>query len=249
MNKANVHNGHRTRLKQKFNKHGIAVFEEHQLLELLLTYCIPRKDTNEIAHNLISTFGSVKGVLSANIDFLKRIQGVGDNSATFLSLIGSVCNKYSSFMSKPLRLNCSRDGTVYCINFMQNKTVEELYMICLDSNFTVVNNVKISSGDLHTAQISIRDILSVALSNNATTVLFTHNHPNLNAQPSVFDNDFTFHVLQQMHVCGIDVSDHVIVGKDSFYSYKNSGKLDEYKAQLNNMNNSNISYLKSKNTD
>ena len=86
-NDKNLHSGHRERLRDKF-KNGKESFKEHELLELLLSYSIPRKDTNALAHSLINEFGSLKNVLNADAELLSSVKGVGDNSACFLSLVG-----------------------------------------------------------------------------------------------------------------------------------------------------------------
>ena len=85
-----IHNGHRQRLKDRFRKEGLDHFDEHQVLELLLFYCIPRQDTNPLAHRLMNTFGSVREVLNADRDVLLRVEGMTENAATLLSLVGDL---------------------------------------------------------------------------------------------------------------------------------------------------------------
>jgi len=85
--KMSIHDGHRQRMKSRFQKNGLSDFNEHEVLELLLFYCIPRRDTNEIAHNLIARFGSLAKVLDAPLNHLQEVEGMGENAANFLSLI------------------------------------------------------------------------------------------------------------------------------------------------------------------
>jgi len=82
-----VHEGHRKRLKERFLREGLDSFEQHQVLELLLFFSIPRKDTNELAHTLLNRYGSLSGVFEADPKDLATTPGIGENSAILLSLI------------------------------------------------------------------------------------------------------------------------------------------------------------------
>ena len=89
--KQNLHAGHRQRLKKRFDAVGLKGFEEHTLLELLLFYAIPQKDTNALAHELIRRFGSLDGVLQASMAQLMQVNGVGENAARMLKVVAAVC--------------------------------------------------------------------------------------------------------------------------------------------------------------
>ena len=85
-----IHDGHREKKRQQFLQHGLDSFAEHEVLELLLFYAIPRKDTNPIAHALMDRFGSLDAVLSAPVEELCRVKGVGESAAALLKLIPQV---------------------------------------------------------------------------------------------------------------------------------------------------------------
>ena len=91
-----IHKGHRERLRRRFLNEGLSSFEAHNILELLLFYCIPQRDTNPLAHQLIQRFGSVSGVLEADVEQLKEIEYIGENAAILLRLVGEICQSYES---------------------------------------------------------------------------------------------------------------------------------------------------------
>ena len=231
-NKSKLHKGHRNRLRERFLKQGLENFQPHEIIELLLTYSIPRKDTNETAHNLIQTFGSFRSVLDSKPAFLKQVDGVGESSAVFLSMIGQICELYYSNNFKQTDLSNKRDIIDFCVNFMRTKKVEEVYMLCLDTSSTILNCVRLATGNPETAVVERRTPIEIAIQNKASQIVLTHNHPNRSADPSFNDDDFTQDIIQQMLSCGIDVIDHIIVGKDSFFSYQSYGFIDKMKMKV-----------------
>lgn len=214
-----IHAGHRERLRTRFLSEGLDSFNEINALELLLFYCVPRKDTNELAHRLIHYFGSYVSVLSASYDELKKVDGVSDNIATYLTLQGAAVRYYL--------LNRKQDGVVLktmqeCGRFLQpyfvGKQNETVFLLCLDAKCKVLCCREVSEGSVNAASVSMRKIVDAAISSNATTVVLAHNHPSGLAVPSQDDIITTQHVAKALEAVDVILADHLVMADDEFVS-------------------------------
>ena len=231
----NMHSGHRARLRNMIKNGDMSKLQDYQLLEFLLTFSIPRKDTNELAHRLVKQFGSLVGVLEADPEFLMKVDGIGENSAIFLSTIPKICNEYKIRRQiKKVSLKNSLQMLSFCINVLEQKPIEEIYLIMLDSHYCVQNYLRIASGTVDKAYSNTREITQIALKNNAHYVLVAHNHPNGKPEPSYMDDKFTKTVTMALTLNGVNMIDHFIIGSDnSYYSYRDKGLIDEYVDEIN----------------
>ena len=214
-----IHAGHRERLRTRFLAEGLDSFNEINALELLLFYCVPRKDTNELAHRLIHYFGSYVSVLNASYDELKKVDGVSDNIATYLTLQGAAVRYYL--------LNRKQDGVVLktmqeCGRFLQpyfvGKQNETVFLLCLDAKCKVLCCREVSEGSVNAASVSMRKIVDAAISSNATTVVLAHNHPSGLAVPSQDDIITTQHVAKALEAVDVILADHLVMADDEFVS-------------------------------
>ena len=214
-----IHAGHRERLRARFLAEGLDSFNEINALELLLFYCVPRKDTNELAHRLIHYFGSYVSVLNASYDELKKVDGVSDNIATYLTLQGAAVRYYL--------LNRKQDGVVLktmqeCGRFLQpyfvGKQNETVFLLCLDAKCKVLCCREVSEGSVNAASVSMRKIVDAAISSNATTVVLAHNHPSGLAVPSQDDIITTQHVAKALEAVDVILADHLVMADDEFVS-------------------------------
>ena len=129
-----IHDGHRQRLKERFRAEGLDHFEEHQVLELLLFYCIPRQDTNPIAHALLERFGSLSQVLEAPAEELEKVPGIGSNAATFLALTTAVGRYYLVNRSmQTVILSSIEQCGQYLVPFFYGRRNEAVDLLCLDA--------------------------------------------------------------------------------------------------------------------
>ncbi len=214
-----MHEGHRQRVLDRFIKEGLGNFEDHQVLELLLFYSIPRKDTNETAHRLLKEFGSISNVLEADVRELMKIEGIGKNTAVFLNLIFGTFKKYrlDSMKQRP-RIVTIDDAGKFATGLFLGIQMEKVYIICLDLRSKVINTVCISEGTIDETPFYPRKIVAEALKNNAAKVIMAHNHPGGSPKPSVKDLETTTMALDLLKKIDIDLIDHIIVGKDTFLS-------------------------------
>ena len=142
----NPHENHRARLRETFRKAGVEGLPDHNLLELLLFYSIPRKDTNELAHKLLTAFGSLNGVFDASYEQLMEVEGIGESSALLISIIPAVCRRYvEGTVSGKINLSERDAASDYIIKkYYGNNKVEVFYMLCLDSVGNLINCCKLS---------------------------------------------------------------------------------------------------------
>ena len=215
-----VHSGHRKRLKERFIREGIDFFEEHQILELLLFYGIPRKDTNEIAHGLIKEFKDLSGVLDAKIEDLEKVDGVGENAAILLSLMAPLSRRYQGCKFKAKQqLNSSQKAGEYAMHLFTDVRYECFYLICLNNQNQVRHAAKTFEGTINEAAIYPRLVVETALKHQASSVILAHNHPGGSIKPSQGDIQVTKRIKEALGAIDINVVDHIIVGDNRYFSF------------------------------
>lgn len=218
-NKTNPHQNHRFRVRETFRKAGVEGMPDHNLLELILFYSIPRKDTNEIAHRLIDTFGSLKRVFDAPYERLLEVEGVGESSALLISMIPAICRRYiEAGEAKKINLSEPDDVKKYIISKYYGYSNEIFFMLCLDALGNLINCCKIGEGTAESVLIDKRTVLETAFRNNADTVIFAHNHPGGVAAPSKEDIVMTDEFNALFRGVGIRLADHFIIGGDDIMS-------------------------------
>lgn len=220
-----IHNGHRQRLKDRFLREGLDGFEEHNVLELMLFYCIPRKDTNPIAHELLNRFGSLAKVFDAPVEELVKVPGLGMNAALFLSMQTALTRRYLMSKEQDIEIlmtieDCGR----YLIPRFFGRPVETVFLLCLDAKCKVLSCKEVGEGSVNYTHVPIQRIVKTALSANATTVILAHNHPSGMAVPSVEDEQTTYSVAKALAAVEIILMDHLIISDGDFVSLAQSGK-------------------------
>jgi len=219
-----VHKGHRDRLKQRFLAEGLDSFTDIQVLELLLFYAIPVKDTNPIAHALLDRFGSLSQVLEADVEELKRVPGIKDHAATLLALVIDLCRYYQVNCAQKTEILATLDA---CANYLVprffGRTRETVFLLCLDAKCKVLCCKELGEGSVNTASISVRKVVETALSANATTVVLAHNHPSGIAVPSNEDVQTTGRIAAALQAVEIYLADHIVVADGDYVSMVQSG--------------------------
>ena len=227
----NIHSGHRARLRNNLVSNRWENFDEHQILEYILSIVIPRKDTNPIAHELINSFGSLANVLDASVDDLKTVKGIGDVAATFLSSIPSIFKHYkmSKLIKKPELSSPSRIFEYYGSVF-NHMASEEFHILCLDQQNMLIVKKVLAMGSNNEVAFSLKSITETAVRSKASAVVLVHNHPNGDTTPSPEDIEMTKQIYFNLIFNRILVLDHIIVGKNDneYYSFKNAGLIDQF---------------------
>ncbi len=215
-----IHDGHRERLKKRFVKQGLDSFAEHEALELLLFFALPRKDVNPLAHELLSRFGSLKNVFDADPADLARIKGVGENTAMLIKLQSELARKYwIADLEAGTNLSSIASAIEYAEHLFRGKTKEEFYVICLDAHFRVKHTDRLSRGSATEAPVYIRHITEIVVRTGAENIIIAHNHPGGSATPSDRDLKITQQILAAMEAISVSMLDHVIIGSNDSFSF------------------------------
>ncbi len=219
-----IHEGHRQRIKNRFRKEGLDHFEDIHVLELLLCYCVPRKDTNPLAHALLEHFGSLVQVLEASTDELEKVEGVGENISTFLTLTTAVCRYYQVKRAENISIlrSVSQCGE-YMLPFFYGRRNETVFLLCLDAKCKVLCCKEVGEGSINSAGVPVRRIVEMAMGSGATSVVLAHNHPSGLAIPSEEDVATTWKIARALHTVEIALADHLIVADSDFVSLADSG--------------------------
>ena len=221
------HSGHRERMRQRFERDsGMDSFAPHEALELLLTYAIPRKDTNPIAHHLIERFGSLHAVLEAPADELMAVPEIGQRAAQLISMMLPLFRLYENDRLKArVKLDSFRLLRDYCSALYHGVTVEKFYLLSLDSRLKLIDARVIAEGTLDEVPVYPREIIATLLRLNAAGAVISHNHPGQTSAPSDADTRLTHRLRRVLDEIGITLHDHVIVGTDGTYSFAQAGTL------------------------
>ena len=215
--------GHRQRVKDRFRKEGLDEFDEVHVLELLLFYAVPRVDTKPLARSLLDRFGSLALVLEASHEELVSVPGVGENIATYLTLITAAGRYYQKCRSeRPVILDSTAQYGSYLVDLFYGKRNETVYVLCLDAKCKVLCCRKLGEGDANSANVPVRRAVEIALNVNATTVILAHNHPSGVAIPSSEDVAATERLASALGAMDILLADHIIVADNDFVSMTQS---------------------------
>lgn len=212
-----IHDGHRGRLKERYIKEGGEHFAAHNLLELLLFYAIPRKDTNETAHLLLQRFGDVYGVLTAPVEELCKVKGVSESTAALIRLTGELGGRfYRDETASLLRFYTFDDMGKFLVRQYKGVRDERVMGLFLTSKGMLLKKAVICNGNVSSVNLHPRDIVATALGCNAAAVVIAHNHPGGRAFPSSEDLSATAAIYSALNVNGLELVDHYIVAGSSY---------------------------------
>ena len=232
--KNNIHKDHRSRLKSQFVENGVDTLTDIQKLELLLFYAIPQKDTNPIAHALISTFGSLTNVFLADYSSLLKVPGVKENTATLIRFVGAMLNYCERSKTDELVIDASAKAKDFATSYHKNVPVEQFYVYCLTASNKVQKAVLINSGTASSVDVQIRDITQAAIEYKCDRIIVSHNHPNGKAAMSDQDCRFTYSLMCSCLLNNIELLDHIIVGKDKAISLLEHGVIENLRERAAN---------------
>jgi DNA repair protein RadC len=208
--------GHRHRLRERFMDGKIA---EYELLELLLSYAILRRDVKPIAKSLMAEFGNIHKILTAGVSELCQVEGISNNTAVFLRAIYEVILlDFKQRMSDQPLLNDSKQLVEYCRFLLMGKTTEEFHVLYLDSVRRLIRDDRHAQGTINQVTIYPREILKQSLDSNAKYVVLVHNHPDGNQFFSEADIKLTYDLKTILSAAEIDIIDHLLVVGGSVFS-------------------------------
>lgn len=224
------HSGHRARMKKKFIERGASYFEPHEILEMLLFYAIPQRNTNDIAKNLIDHFGSLSAVFDASIEALNDV-GVTEHQAVLLKLIPEITRRYLDDKRENYDKSVNPDyiPAYFADMFIGREKTESAMLILLNKKGNMVYSGMVFQGDFNYVHIPVRDIISLAIKYSASIAYLAHNHPSGIATPSREDIKATRKLKDALDKIGVYLVDHIIFGEDDYVSLNEVGLMTENK--------------------
>lgn len=221
----NIHANHRQRMRDRFKATGFDGFQPHEILEMLLFYSCPRIDTNGLGHELIARFKTLKGVLEADIDELKRVDGIGENSAVLIKLVQQMGIIYiNEDTASKSRTFASPEKLRELFQFQFLGEFEECLMVaCFGKKLNLLGCERVANGGVSAVGVDIRKVAEAAIRYNSDIIALAHNHPTGTAIASAEDVRATKAVIGALEPLGIHVVDHIIVAENCTMSMRDSG--------------------------
>jgi DNA repair protein RadC len=220
--------GHHKRLRERFIKSGLDGFHDYEVLELLLTYVFPNRDTKPIAKDLLVKFKTLAGVFSADPQELQEIKWVGERTAVYLRLLNDTLGFVFEDRARKEEIQFTK--TVQLFEYFKanigNKKNEVMRVVYLNSQNRRIHAENLSEGTVAEAVAFPRKIVEGALKYRAISVIIAHNHPGGIAEPSDNDDKITEQIKNALQTVNINLQDHMIIAGDEYFSYRQTGYLE-----------------------
>ncbi len=217
--KANIHDNHRKRMRESFFEHGFDGMDDHEILEMVLYYALPRRNTNEIAHSLINHFGSFSEVLEADKSELVTVPYITDNAVFLLKMILPMYKRYRQSASER---NRKFESTEQIAEYLMSKFVDTnnecVYAMFFDTEMNLIKCSKLNEGDISSSMFDFRKLVKAVLETKATSVIISHNHPHGITLPSREDVAVTESAYYLLRTLKVNLLDHIIVSQTAYSS-------------------------------
>lgn len=227
---AHKNEGHRRRLREKFLDAGLSGFHDYEVIELLLTLGTPRKDCKDAAKEALKKFKTLQGVFEASARELCEIRGIGPKNLFGIKLIRAVADRYlrKKIINKD-PINSSRELFEYLVHALRDKNKEVFKALYLDAKNRIIAVETLFEGTLTSSAVYPREVVQAALENRAAAMIFAHNHPSGDLEPSREDVAITRKLVFACRMMGIAVHEHLIIGNSGYFSFADQG----YIARMN----------------
>jgi DNA repair protein RadC len=225
--------GHRKRLRERFTQSGLAGFLDYEIVELLLTLGTPRRDCKTQAKEAINKFKTLRGVLEAPPEELRKIKGITAHNVFVIKFMQEIAREFlkKQVLDQPY-CRSSKEVFDYLYHSMRDLKKEVFKVMFLDSQNRVREIEDLFEGTLNASAIYPREIIQGAVKHNAAALIFAHNHPAGNPQPSDNDKQITQDLVFAGNIMQIKVLDHIIIGDNSYFSFADAGLIDEYNSDF-----------------
>lgn len=225
--------GHRGRLREKFLDHGLEKLTDEEIIELLLTLGTPRRDCKQAAREALSRFSGLAGVLEASVGELQQVPGIGPKNALGLKLIHEVARKFlrERLVGREF-LTSSQEVYDYLLHSLRDLKKEVFKVIFLNGRNEVIEVKTLFEGSLTSSAVYPREVIKSALEHHAAALVFAHNHPSGDPAPSTQDFTITRELLVAARLMGIKVLDHLVIGRNRYYSFADQGHIRAWEGEL-----------------
>ena len=225
--------GHRKRLRQRFTQSGLTAFLDYEIVELLLTLGTPRQDCKPQAKEAIKKFKTLRGIMEAPPEELRKIKGITAHNTFVIQFMQEIARQFlkEQVLDKPY-CRSSREVFDYLYHSMRDLKKEVFKVMFLDCQNRVVEIEDLFEGTLNTSAIYPREIIQGAVKHNSAALIFVHNHPAGNPQPSDNDKQITQDLVFAGNIMQIKVLDHIIIGENRYFSFADAGLIDGYNSDF-----------------
>ena len=221
--------GHRQRLRDRFLRAGLDGFHDYEVIELLLTIGTPRKDCKDTAKRVLSQFKTLQGALEASADELLQVEGIGPKNVFGIKLIKAAADRYlETNLIQQDPISNSRALFDFLKHTLRDKQREVFQTIFLNAKNRVIAAETLAEGSLTASSVYPREVVQAALRHHAAALIFAHNHPSGDPQPSEEDIALTRHLVWAGRIVDISVHEHIIIGTHGYYSFADQGYILEF---------------------
>jgi DNA repair protein RadC len=228
--------GHRKRLREKFIKSGLKGFHDYEIIELLLSLGTPRKDCKQAAKEAIKRFKTLRGALEAPPEELQQISGIGPHNSFGIKLVQEVAREFlkEKITDKPI-YQSAQEIFNYLYHSLRDLRKELFKVLYLNSQNQIIQTEDLFEGTVNSSAVSPREVIARAIRNNAVALIFVHNHPSGNPEPSKSDRELTRDLVYAGSIMQIKVLDHIIIGDNCYFSFAGQGLIEEYSLDFINL--------------
>jgi len=218
--------GHRGRLRERFLAGGLQGFHDYEVIELLLSLATPRKDCKANAKAALEQFGSLEAVMEASAETLVKVPGIGRRNMLGIRLVKAVAERYlKKKVVGRTAVNNSRELFDFLYHSLRDKTRECFKVVFLDAKNKILDLQTLFTGTLTASAVYPREVVKAALEKSAAALMFAHNHPSGEPEPSSDDVEITRQLIFACRVMGITVHEHIIIGANRYYSFADEGHM------------------------
>lgn len=219
--------GHRKRLREKFITSGFSAFHEYEIVELLLTLGTPRRDVKQAAKEALKKFKTLRGVLEAPPEQLQEIPGIGPHNTFGFRLVKEVAREYLKVKAIGTKyVSSSKEVYEHLYSSMRDRKKELFKVLYLDSQNGILASEDLFTGTVNSTAVFPREVIESAFKHKAVSLIFVHNHPSGNPEPSQSDKDLTRDLISAAAAVNIKVLDHIIIGNDRYFSFAGEGLIE-----------------------
>jgi DNA repair protein RadC len=229
----NSQDGHRQRLRDRFVKSGLSGFHDYEIIELLLTFSTPQRDVKDQGKDAIAAFGSLRGVLEAPTEELRKIKGIGPVNSLGIKVVHEVAREFlkQGLIKRPALDSAQAifDYLYYSMRDLKNEIFKVLY---LNSQNEILDSEDLFQGTVDSSVVWTREVVASAIKNSATGLIFVHNHPSGNPEPSESDKEVTRDLVYAGRIMQIKVLDHIIIGENRYFSFAGAGLIERFEVDF-----------------
>lgn len=226
-----IHLGRREKLRNRFVREGLLSFSESEVLEFALGFCIPRLDTNPVAHRLLNKFGTLKNVLDATPTILRTVGGVGESATVFLSFLKYLTQYLTMRNLQGAKIKSISDALNYFRPLMETYTTEQFMMVCLSKDGTILLMDTWTDNGVNKVNLNMRQMLEMLMRVNPAAAIVAHNHLGDDPTPSNADVFLTRQLTRGCLALDVEPVDHLIFTGDKYYSFAEMGILNTFKTE------------------